>query len=154
MNDTDLVGRICVSPRNYAWFLGAGASRTAGLPTALDLIWNLKRHYYCRNEKQYGSRQDLHNSAVRDRIQSYCDARGFPPQRTDDEYSTYFERIFGEDKEGQRQYLQRVLSERHVSLGVGNRVFGALVAAGFTRVAFTTNFDTVVEKAVAEELGL
>ena len=150
MNHTDLVGRICASPRNYAWFLGAGASRTAGLPTAMDVIWDLKRHYYCRNENQDVARQDLHNSAVRDRIQSYCDACGFPPQWTDDEYTAYFERIFGEDKEGQRQYLKRTLGEQHTSLGVGNRVFGALMAAGLARVAFTTNFDTVVEKAVAE----
>ena len=150
MKHTDLVGRICAAPRNYAWFLGAGASRTAGLPTAMDLIWDLKRQYYCLEENQDVDRQDLHNNAVRERIQSYCDSRGFPPQWADDEYTAYFERIFGEDKEGQRQYLKRMLAEEHVSLCVGNRAFGALMAAGLARVAFTTNFDTVVEMAAAE----
>lgn len=150
MNQNDLVGRISAAPRNYAWFLGAGASRTAGLPTAMDVIWDLKRRYYCREENQDIARQDLHNDAVRERIHSYCDSRGFPPQWADDEYTAYFERTFGEDKEGQRQYLLRMLAEERVSLSAGNRVFGALMVSGHARVAFTTNFDTVVEKAVAE----
>ena len=153
MSHTDLVRRISAAPRNYAWFLGAGASRTAGLPTAMDLIWDLKREIYCSEENQDIARQDVHNNAVRERIQSYCDSWGFPPQWADDEYTAYFERTFGQDKEGQRQYLQRKLAEQHVSLCVGNRVFGALMAAGLARVAFTTNFDTVVEKAVAEMGG-
>src|SRR5438045_3250851 len=33
-----------------AWFLGAGTSAVAGLPTATDIIWGLKRRYYCREE--------------------------------------------------------------------------------------------------------
>ena len=43
-----------------------------------------------------------------------------------------------------------MLSEEHVALSVGNRVLGALLVAGLARVVFTTNFDTVVEKAFAE----
>ena len=119
----------------------------------MDLIWDLKRIIYCSEENQDIARQDVHNNAVRERIQSYCDSRGFPSQWADDEYTTYFQRTFGQDKEGQRQYLQRKLAEQHVSLCVGNRVFGALMAAGLVRVTFTTNFDTVVEKAVAEMGG-
>jgi len=36
---------------------------------------------------------------------------------------------------------------------VGNRVLGALIASGLCRISFTTNFDSVVEKAVAEVSG-
>ena len=150
MKQTDLIARVCESPPNYAWFLGAGASRAAGLPTAADIIWDLKRRHYCREENQDISRQDLQNNAVRERLQSYFDSRGFPSSGAGDEYTVYFEQIFGEDKERQRKYIKAALSEEHVSLSVGNRVFGALMAAGLTRIAFTTNFDTVVEKAVAE----
>ena len=150
MNQSDLVAIVSDSPANYAWFLGAGASRTAGLPTSADLIWDLKRRHYCREENQDIARQDLQNDAVRERIQSYFDSRGFPPLGDDDEYSAYFEQIFGEDKERQRRYIRAVLSEDQVSLSIGSRVFGALISSGLTRIAFTTNFDTVVEKAVAE----
>ena len=78
------------------------------------------------------------------------DSRGFPALWADDKYTIYFEKIFGENRERQRKYINAILSENRVSLSVGNRVFGALLASSLCRVAFTTNFDTVVEKAVAE----
>ena len=28
----------------FMWFLGAGAPRSAGLPTAYDIIWDLKKN--------------------------------------------------------------------------------------------------------------
>jgi hypothetical protein len=118
-----LTGIICERPQNFAWFLGAGASRSAGLPTATDIIWDLKRRYYCQQENEDISRQDVQVEAVRSRIQSYMASKGFPPEWAPEEYSTYFEKIFGDDKERQR------------------------------RVAFTTNFDSIVEKAVAEMSG-
>ncbi len=81
------------------------------------------------------------------------DSKGFPAQWADDEYTVYFEKIFGEDKERQRKYLKGILSEEHVTLSVGNRVLGAMLSSSLSRIAFTTNFDSVVEKAVAEVSG-
>lgn len=43
-----------------------------------------------------------------------------------------------------------MLSEDKVTLSVGNRVLAAMMASGLARAVFTTNFDTVVEKAMAE----
>ena len=77
-------------------------------------------------------------------------ANGFPEQWADDEYAIYFEKIFGPDRERQRRFLRAILSEERVSLSVGNRVLGALIASGLSRTVFTTNFDSVVEKSVAE----
>jgi SIR2-like domain len=153
MDQKQLTSLFCARPQNFAWFFGAGASRSAGLPTAKDIIWDLKRRYYCQEENQDISRQDTHSDAVKARIQAFMDSRGFPPQGAADEYATYFEKIFGADLERQRRYLKSILSEEKVTLTVGNRVLGALIAAGLCRVAFTTNFDSVVEKAVAEVAG-
>ena len=102
---------FCARPQNFAWFLGAGTSRLAGLPTTTDIIWDLKRQYYCREENQKIERQDIQNEAVQARIQSFMDARGFPEQWANDEYVTYFEKIFGADKERQRRYFSSILSE-------------------------------------------
>jgi hypothetical protein len=153
MDQKQFTGLFCARPRNFCWFIGAGASRSAGLPTATDIIWDLKRRYYCQEENQDISRQDIQSDAVKARIQTFMDSRGFPPQWAPDEYAIYFEKIFGSDLERQRQYLRAILSEEKVSLTVGNRVLGALIAAGLCRVAFTTNFDSVVEKSVAEVGG-
>ncbi len=92
----------------------------------------------------------MQNEAVQARIQSFMDARGFPEQWADDEYGIYFEKIFGTDRERQRRYLRAILSEERVSLSVGSRVLGALIASGLSRAVFTTNFDSVVERSVAE----
>ena len=153
MNQGEFTGVFCARPQNFAWFLGAGASRAAGLPTATDILWDMKRRYYCQQENQEITRHDVQNPTVRERIQSYFDSRGFPPHGAANEYSDYFEKIFRDDKERQRRYVKAILAEEQVTLSVGNRVLGALLAFGLSRAAFTTNFDTVVERAVAEVAG-
>lgn len=125
----------------------------SGLPTATDIIWDLKRRFYAREENQEITRQDMQNDAVQARIQTFMDSRGFPALWADDEYTTYFEKIFGTDKERQRAYLRGILAEERVTLTVGNRVLGALLAAGLSRAVFTTNFDSVVERAYADVSG-
>ena len=47
----EFTGVFSARPQNFAWLLGAGASATAGLPTATDVIWDLKRRYYRQEEK-------------------------------------------------------------------------------------------------------
>ena len=153
MNQTEFARIFCERPESFAWFLGAGASRNANLPTAEDVITDLKRRYYCSEENQNFSTKDLQNDAVRAQIEGYLRSRGFPERWSAEEYTTYFETIFGEDRERQRNYISRILAEDRVRLAVGNRVFGALLAGGLCRMAFTTNFDPVVEKAVAEISG-
>jgi len=61
--------------------------------------------------------------------------------------------IFGTDLERQSRYLQAKLSEKASSLTLGHRIFGGLFTTGAIKVVFTTNFDTVVERAVAEVTG-
>ncbi|MFI0849639.1 SIR2 family protein [Mesorhizobium sp. IMUNJ 23232] len=153
MFQSELISSIAERPAQFAWFLGAGASRTAGLPTAGDIIWDMKRRYYIREENREVSPQDVQNDAVRSTIQAYMDSRGFPALWSDEEYSTYFQKIFGDDHERQRRYLRGILSEEKVTLSVGNRVLGGLLSAGMCRAVFTTNFDSVVERAVAEVGG-
>lgn len=153
MNQAELTGIISSNPKRFAWFIGAGASATAGLPTATDVLWDLKRRYYCQEENQEYTRQDVQNSAVAAKIQAFMESRGFPKQWAADEYPTYFDKIFGDDKERQRKYLAGKLSEKNVQLSVGCRVLAALMHSGNTEVVFTTNFDSVVEKAVAEVTG-
>jgi hypothetical protein len=153
MNQSTFTGIYCAHPANFAWFLGAGASRSAGMPTASDLIWDLKKRYYCQEENQELDRQDIQNQAVRERIQAFMASRGFPADGADAEYTTYFERIFGTDKERQRKYLMPRLSEEKVTLSVGSRVLAALMSEKRARAVFTTNFDTVVERAFAEVAG-
>ncbi len=137
----------------FAWFLGAGASQSAGLPTATDVIWDLKRRYYCSEEHQSISANDLQNGAVREKIDAFMESRGFPPTNDPTAYSRSFELIFGTDHERERNYLHGILSEKNSSLTLGHRAFAGLIASGLVKMVFTTNFDTVVERALAEVAG-
>lgn len=135
------------------WFLGAGTSRTAGMPTATDIIWDLKRKYYCRQENQDFQAHDINNKAVRARIQTYMDGKGFPSLWSPEEYSFYFELCFGKDYGAQQKYIADTLSSDKLSLNIGHRALAALLAMGQARVVFTTNFDQVIESAYASVAG-
>ena len=50
MELTDLIQHITLNEPHFMWFLGAGAPRSAGLPTAYNIIWDLKRRYYALHE--------------------------------------------------------------------------------------------------------
>lgn len=153
MDQKDFVRKIGGSLPQYAWFLGAGTSQSAGLPTAYDIIWDLKTRYYCAEENQKLSVQDVQNPAVREKIDSFAEARGLPKSGSSEEYSEYFKLSFGDDLEAQRKYIKAALSEDKVSLALGHRALAALMAAGLTRCVFTTNFDNVVEKSIASVAG-
>src|SRR5687768_8910556 len=77
----------------HAFFLGAGASITSGVPSAQACIWEWKRDIFLTNnaglENQFS---ELSLAGVRQRIQRWLDRRGtFPPERSANEYSFYIE---------------------------------------------------------------
>lgn len=135
------------------WFLGAGASRSAGLPTATDLTWELKRRYYCSQENQDIVAHDVSNRSVQARIQAYMDSKGFPPLWDPTEYSFYFELLFGKDYAAQQKYLNKALATEKISSTIGHRTLAALLHLDIARLIFTTNFDEVVETAYASIAG-
>lgn len=153
MDQSYLTGLITERPQNFAWFLGAGASRSAGLPTAADIIWEMKKQYFIQEEREKLTRQDLQIAAVKERIQAFMNSRGFPAEGDPAEYESYFQKIFGDNRERQRAYIARVMNEGNATLTVGNRVMGGLLGADIAKAVFTTNFDSIVEKGVAEVTG-
>ena len=121
MQQSELIQILCESASHFSWFLGAGASQSAGLPTAWDVMWDLKRRHYCREENQDIAANDVENAAVREKIDAYMQAHGFPPAGDPAEYSKCFELIFGADHERQRAYLRAMLDDKRVSLAQGHR---------------------------------
>lgn len=135
------------------WFLGAGTSRSSGLPAAVDLIWDLKRQYYCAKENQDVQAHNVSNHAIKAKIQSYFDLKGCPEIWSNEEYSYYFDLIFGEDYAAQQSYIQDQMSPDKVTLTIGPRALAALLEMGRSRLIFTTNFDDVLEDAYAAVAG-
>lgn len=105
-SEESFLGDFVQNARQLMWFLGAGTSRTAGMPTATDITWDLKRRYYCLHENQDLQTHDINNRAIRRKIQDYLDSKGFPALRTPEEYSFYFDLTFGEDHLSQQRYIR------------------------------------------------
>ncbi|MBI1388196.1 MAG: SIR2 family protein [bacterium] len=135
------------------WFLGAGTSRSSGLPAAADLIWDLKRQYYCAKENQDVQAHNVSNHAIKAKIQSYFTGKGCPKVWSNEEYSYYFELMFGEDYAAQQSYIQDQMSPEKVTLTIGPRALASLLEMGRSRLVFTTNFDDVLEDAYAAVAG-
>jgi hypothetical protein len=148
-NEAEFVRRAAAALPRIMWFLGAGASRTAGMPTAADIIWDLKRRYYCLHENQDLQAHNVNNQSIRAKIQDYFGSRGFPPLDSPDEYAFYFSLTFGGDLAEQQRYISGVLNPDKIALNIGHRVLAALLEAGLARVIFSSNFDEVVERAFA-----
>src|SRR5437762_3159769 len=69
------------------WFLGAGASRAAGIKTANDMIWDFKQQLY-RSQKRLPPTAipDIGDAVVRNKLQRHFDQFGsYPPENSDDE---------------------------------------------------------------------
>jgi len=74
------------------WFLGAGASVSAGVPTAGQLIWQYKRFLYATLTSTPIAGIDVADPVVRRRLQRYFDDEGgYPPAGSTDEYARFFE---------------------------------------------------------------
>lgn len=153
LSETAFLQHYSGNAPHLMWFLGAGTSRTAGLPTANDIIWDLKLKYYCLHENQDLQSHDISNSSVKSKIQAYMDSRGFPSIWSPEEYSFYFDLTFCNDYKAQQKYIHETFANEKVALNIGHRVLAALMETGQARVIFTTNFDEVVEMAFAKVAG-
>ena len=149
MSEPEFLSHLSQRLPQMMWLLGAGTSRSAGMPTASDIVWDLKRRYYCLLENQELRRHDLHNKAITAKIQSFMDAQGFPSLYSPGEYGFYFNLVFDDNHEDQQHYLSSLLSPDKISVCVGHRALAAFMGSGLTRVVFTTNFDSVMETAYA-----
>lgn len=141
-----------VRARNLMWFLGAGASAAARVPTATDLMWSFKRTIYCSEQKMSPKvLDDLSDENTRRRIQTYLDATNrFPPIGDPDEYAAVFEHAYPDPKD-RRTRLDAFLSGAQPSYG--HTILAALMRLDLARLVWTTNFDRVVEDAAHKAFG-
>ena len=145
----DFIRRFARRESRLMWFLGAGASASAGLPTAFDMIWRFKRDLYM---SQSGGRQpaqvDLSQPAVRHRINAHiASLEGLPSPGDEDEYGALFERAYPSEQDRQSLIHSQLAGGKP---SYGHIALAALMRKGLARVIWTTNFDTLVADACAK----
>jgi len=147
MNIADFVRLFHLRAPNLMWFLGAGASAAAGIPTAYHLIWRFKQMMYCSEQHvPVQACSDLGDPVLQRRLQQYFDGKGtFPPRGSDEEYASYFEAAIPNEGD-RRRFLEGLLLG--ASLSYGHIALAALMRMGKVRITWTTNFDPLIEDAV------
>lgn len=131
------------------WLLGAGASASAGVPTAWDMIWEFKQQLYV-SQRRVSPKvvADLANPAIRGQLQNYIDAaERFPAQDASDEYAALFEAAWPDERD-RRTYIEGKLSGAKPSYG--HLALATLMKAGIVKTVWTTNFDTLIADASAK----
>lgn len=46
LSEKEFLQHVTQNLSHMAWFLGAGASRAAGMPSAWDITWDLKKQFH------------------------------------------------------------------------------------------------------------
>lgn len=127
-----------------AWFLGAGTSAAARIPTGSDMITDFKARLFCAQTGLPRREVDATDPLWDERITAYFDgAHGLPPAGDPTEYAVAFETVFPEARD-RRRYIEEAI--RKGTPSYGHRVLAALITSGTLRCLFTTNFDPLVER--------
>ena len=145
----DFARRFSMRSGSLMWFLGAGASAAAGIPTAGDMIWEFKQQLYVSKRRvALTSVADLSNPAVRrllqDFIASDCD---FPAPDAPEEYAALFEAVYPSEAD-RRTYIDAKI--RGAKPSYGHMALATLMKADHTKLTWSTNFDPLVVDACAK----
>ena len=145
----DFARRFSLRSANIMWLLGAGASASAGIPTALDMVWEFKQQLFVSQRRVAPHTvSDLSNPGVRSQLQAHIDSSDKLPQSgVPEEYAELFEAVYPAEAD-RRIYLDSKL--RGAKPSYGHMALATLMRASLSRLVWTTNFDPLVADACAK----
>lgn len=145
----DFSRRFGLRAPNLMWFLGAGASASAGIPTAGDMIWEFKQRLYISQRRVSAQRvADLSNAGICSQLQTHIDSCGcYPPSGATDEYAALFEGAYPSELD-RRAYIDA--KQKGAKPSFGHLALATLMRSGLARILWTTNFDALVADACAK----
>lgn len=126
-----------------AWFLGAGASAAADIPTGYDMILDFQTRLYTEATGLTLDQVDRSDPLWNARIRAHFDGQhGFPPGGDPTEYSVAFAAVYPEAAD-RRTYIEEQV--RRGTATYGHRVLASLISTKRVPAVVTTNFDPLVE---------
>jgi NAD-dependent SIR2 family protein deacetylase len=145
----DFARRFSMRTSNLMWLLGAGASASAGIPTAGDMVWEFKQQLFISQRRVSPQAvADLSSEAIRVQLQAHIDSsENLPPAGSLDEYAALFEAVYSDEKD-RRAYLDSKMVGGKPSYG--HLALATLMRARHTRLVWTMNFDPLVADACAK----
>ncbi len=148
----DFARRFSMRSGRLMWLLGAGASASAGIPTAWDMIWEFKQQLYI-SQRRIAPKTvaDLSNPTVRWQLQDFIASQeAFPEADSPEEYAALFEAVYPSEAD-RRTYIGAKVSGAKPSYG--HVALATLMKAGHTKLIWTTNFDPLVADGCARVFG-
>ena len=148
----DFARRFSLRAKNLMWLLGAGASASAGIPTAWDMVWEFKQQLFISQRRiSPNTVADLSNQSIRSQLQAYIESSGkFPPSGAPEEYAALFEAVYPAEAD-RRAYIDAKMNGAKPSFG--HLALATLMRERLTRLVWTTNFDPLVADACAKVYG-
>lgn len=131
------------------WFLGAGASVSAGMPTAMDMVWEFKQQLYVSQQRvSPNTVADLSNPTVRTKLQTYINTlQDIPKSGAPDEYAALFERVFPSEADRSSYFRVKISGAKP---SYGHLALATLMRETLVRIVWTTNFDPLLADACAK----
>lgn len=148
----DFARRFSMRSGSLMWHLGAGASASAGIPTAWDMIWEFKQQLYV-SQRRVALKivADLSNPVVRRQLQDFIASQEtYPEPDTPEEYAALFEVVYPSEAD-RRTYIDAKVSGAKPSYG--HVALATLMKAGHTKLVWSTNFDPLVADGCAKVFG-
>lgn len=145
----DFARRFSLRAQNLMWLLGAGASASAGVPTAMDMLWEFKQQLFISQRRAtLQAVSDLSNPIIRERLQTHVDSLGrLPSLGSAGEYAALFEEVYPVEAD-RRSYLDAKMAGSKPSYG--HVALAALMHEGGAPLVWTTNFDALIADACAK----
>ena len=145
----DFARRFSLRAQQLMWFLGAGASVSAGLPTAMNMVWEFKRELYVSQQKvSRKTLADLSNPTVQAKLQTHIDSlQNMPEFGSADEYAALFEKVYPSEAD-RSTYINATIAGGKPSYG--HLALATLMRAALVRIVWTTNFDPLLADACAK----
>ena len=136
---------FALRPQSLAWFLGAGTSASAGIPTGYAMITDFKKRLFCQLSGTPLRDVDADDPLWVARIHSFLSTHSsLPPTNDPAEYAEAFNAVYP-TPEARRAYIEDAI--RKGSPSFGHRVLAAFLTAKRIPCVFTTNFDNLLETA-------
>ena len=132
---------------NIDFFLGSGASVSAGIPSGQNLIWHFKKEIYCsENSVSRELFKDMQSERNRSKLQNYFDSLdGFPIRGSKYEYSFYFEKCY-DNAVARKEFIQKLVA--NVEPIRGHLCLANLFINNKVKNIWTTNFDELIEAGI------
>lgn len=140
-----LASTFCLRPQQLAWFLGSGASASAGIPTGYAMVQDFKKRLFCQMSGICQREVDTNDPLWKERISLFFSSRSIlPPPDDPTEYAGAFEAVYP-TPETRRSYIEEAIRKGTPSFA--HRVLASLLTTRLIPCVFTTNFDQLVEAA-------